>query len=1256
VHLPTLPVIQQDIWYWLSTYKTLLSLLLFLFLFIGALGLFLWLRAQRRYAAHQDFGDEPPYRLPIKIARQGTIGVRPDFLSAIRRLHGREESERQRIHLGRTVAATIRQGGHTTLRFNTLTRPVEYLLLIDKHNDQNHEAQLFEFIYQHLLQQEVHAQRFFFNGTPHWCWDEAHPEGISLEHLQAQLPDARLLVLSNGYGFISPLSGDLESWTTQLAPWSQRALLTPAPLAGWNYREATLAQFFEVLPYSVEGLAQTVRYFEGLPTPRPRDWKYELGTADKPLQIDEQQLLVSLSQHFDSDALRWIAACAVYPELHWDLTLQLGEALSTPATPLLSFERVAALARLPWFRQGRIPDTLRQQLLDSNALSTADRQQVREAIVHVLEANIPDNPNSYANGERRLHLAINALLLTQVPKEKQQWLHEYRTLHAQGFSGDQVSIVEIDRQFNRVLDFPLPQRLRHFLFPDGRKVLGLRPRVPLLAGTLAATLVAVLSYLLPDPCPGQPKRLPDTPTLYCLSNTQDSLDFYALEINGYLQRMHLDSATQRADFVRQSFPASAARDSFFLHLRQLQWNRAYHHYALHQMDSARLLLNTPLPDTDLPSTLANNYRHLHGLASFFAQQRTTAEDLLARIDTTYLQQHVPNLYHLLTYDRVDSMQEGRIRVRRDNRYGFLDSLGQPRWLGERLPYEQALNYSNGRALVTRGTQQCFIDRNENVLECFTRLSPFQDPQSQRWGYQNDRGTRIIEPRFDSAATFGSEGIALVKIQNRYGFIRLDGSAILEPRYTNARSFRNGLAAVRTSHWGYLNAQGIEVIPPQYDEAGDFNSRNEATVRIGTRQFRINRRGDCVGGDCPLVAYRGTVIGPARDGAPTNTPLANVTVQIDGLSQALTTNTAGEFVFELPGNLSPSKRRVNLAKTGYTPSTASLEILDASRQPIRMQPLVLSLPDAPQVRLRGSVRDSSNGQPLAGVQVYSGNTRSSTDANGSYSLQLPSDPDNPAYLLTFEKDGFQTRRSTLRPNTNGLLPEQRLQPNPSPFQEPAMVSVRGGTFTMGCTSEQGSDCGEDEKPAHQVTVSDFAIGQYEVTQKEWREVMGTNPSYFKNCDNCPVEKVSWDDIQQFLTNLNAKTGKTYRLPTEAEWEYAARGGSSSRGYKYAGSNTLSDVAWYTDNSGSKTHPVGQKKANELGLYDMSGNVWEWCQDWYADYPTIRTSNPRRPSTGSIRVGRGGSWSGGVQYCRVAYRNGHTPFRRYRDVGFRLARTP
>ena len=160
----------------------------------------------------------------------------------------------------------------------------------------------------------------------------------------------------------------------------------------------------------------------------------------------------------------------------------------------------------------------------------------------------------------------------------------------------------------------------------------------------------------------------------------------------------------------------------------------------------------------------------------------------------------------------------------------------------------------------------------------------------------------------------------------------------------------------------------------------------------------------------------------------------------------------------------------------------------------------------------------------------------------------------------------------------------------------MVAVQGGTFTMGCTSEQGDDCYDDERPAHRVTVSDFYIGKYEVTQAQWRAVMGFNPSYFKG-DNLPVETVSWDDVMDFIHKLNSLTGRQYRLPTEAEWEYAARGGNN---YKYSGSNSAGNVAWYGYNSSRTTHPVGTKSANGFGLYDMSGNVYEWCSDWYRAY--------------------------------------------------------
>ena len=219
----------------------------------------------------------------------------------------------------------------------------------------------------------------------------------------------------------------------------------------------------------------------------------------------------------------------------------------------------------------------------------------------------------------------------------------------------------------------------------------------------------------------------------------------------------------------------------------------------------------------------------------------------------------------------------------------------------------------------------------------------------------------------------------------------------------------------------------------------------------------------------------------------------------------------------------------------------------------------------------------------------------------------------------------------------------------------MVYVEGGTFDMGATSEQGSDAWDNEYPVHSVTLSDYYIGKCEVTQDLWEAVMGSNPSYFKGAQN-PVERVSWYDCQNFIKKLNSLTGRTFRLPTEAEWEYAARGGKKSSHYKYSGSDNIDDVAWYDDNSDDKTRPVGTKSPNELGIYDMSGNVYEWCSDWYGSYSAGAQTNPQGPSSGSCRVLRGGPWDGYAGICRVLSRYADFPSYSYSSRGLRLVLVP
>lgn len=224
----------------------------------------------------------------------------------------------------------------------------------------------------------------------------------------------------------------------------------------------------------------------------------------------------------------------------------------------------------------------------------------------------------------------------------------------------------------------------------------------------------------------------------------------------------------------------------------------------------------------------------------------------------------------------------------------------------------------------------------------------------------------------------------------------------------------------------------------------------------------------------------------------------------------------------------------------------------------------------------------------------------------------------------------------------------------------MVFVESGTFTMGATAEQ-QEPSDDEKPPHRVTLTkDFYIGETEVTQALWKAVMGFTPTatssqWSTECglgDDFPAYFISYEDVQQFISQLNSLTGAQFRMPTEAEWEYAARGGSKSKGYQYSGSNNIGDVAWYEGNSGKKTHAVKTKKANELGLYDMSGNVYEWCSDWMGNYTSSSTVDPTGADSGSYRVYRGGSWYCAARLCRVAIRGGSSPSDRG-SIGFRLA---
>ncbi len=1284
--LPELRPIDSGWLGWLARYRNRISALLFAITFSLSLGWLLWRRARRDYLARQSRSKDPPYRLPIKIRRGEGLELDDQFFMVLDRLRAREAGERQRIDLPATIKATMRRGGFPALRFRALTRPSDYLILIDRQTEQNHQSQLFEHIYQHFVKQEVHAERFFFDGDPRYCWNSQYPKGLPLEQLLQRYGQSRLLVFADGYSFIDPVSGQLESWAALLGQWQQRALLTPAPAGDWNFREGRLGEFFLVLPSSINGLMQLVRHFEELSTPSLREWKYELEQDDRATPVDEERVVESLRKVMSPEQLRWVAACAIYPELHWDLTMAIGEVLRDPGQPI-QFSEMRELARLPWFRQGYMPQPVRAQLLESDILPKDEERQVRAIIVAILLDNAPDNPNSYAHQEYQLHLALNNMLASELPAERRQWLKRYRDLHGSGLREDRVTMAAVDRNYRRGIDFLLPKALIDSFFRSGRRALGWRAGLPvLLAALLALTAYGGLQ-LLPEGCDGVPVPLPGREEAYCLSTADDSLAYLQLRADYFARSGQLDSLSEEVAQWAALCPDSESPNPLF----QMGWDAAARAYLEGNYTQAANVFawayrtHTPT-DACLPlsDSLRLRARAYEGLSHLRAGQSLEADSIYATLsnDPLYTNWPTPKLGDYLQYSYVDSAAYGRVRVRQEGRYGFLNvRTGRPSWRGEELPYDYARPYQRDSlsgdtlALITASGEQCFIDLRGEERNCFSELFPFEDTETGLYGYQNERGLQIIAPAYEEARGFSEEDLAAVKFPDaRYGYIRTDGSVLNGQRnFGLAYDFVNGYAIVRSGgELGYLNIDGEYAIEPQYERAADFNEQGVAEVAKNGRRFRIDPTGRCVGGDCPLLRYRGRVMGSLSE-----QPLANTPLRIPNLPNPnLETDAEGYYTFELSEDTSPANWQAQVMSGGGPIGSFQLQIADAEADPVALvthtflQTVLDDDPNEADTDGDGIPNTSDRCPEAAGPEALRGCPDTDGDSIPDIDDRCP------------EEAGVKVRQGCPAPDDEIPVPE--------------MVRVPGGFFqSMG--DVMGDDEENDEK-LHNDNLSSYEIGRYEVTFAQY-DAFCESTGRDKPDDegwgrgNRPVINVSWFDAVAYCNWLSEQQGyepvyelegeemvnvnwndtwntKGYRLPTEAEWEYAARGGGqkvrfgngediaraseinfdASENYK----KLYSEVGPYR----GQTVPVGSLNSpNGLGLHDMSGNVYEWCWDWYSRiyYENPIEQDPKGLDLGSDRVHRGGGWASPPQYCRAAFRGNSRPAYRDGSIGFRLARS-
>ena len=1416
------PIETNWLTYWADHKGWINGLLSLLILAIG-LAWYLFKRRNRDYIARKESGEEPPYQLPIKIQTDQPIRLVQDFYVALNRLKGREATDQSFLSIPRTIAATSKNGGYIDFRFQFRKAPVEYLVLIDKHTDQNHQAQLFEYLYQNFVKNEVIATRFFFDGNPSHCWNDEYPDGLNLSRLVQLYDRHRLLILSDGHSFIDPTRGGLEKWTEQLREWPKRALLTPHPMADWSYREAILAQAVMVMPSNVQGMLELINHFEELPTPSLRDWKYQLGKLDQLVEVDEENVVESLARYYSPAMIRWMAACAVYPELHWDLSLELGRVLSTNEEPLLTFPNVASLARLPWFQAGEMPQEVREQLLQNEQLTSEDRLAVRAAIVRILKENVPKNTNSFAFEEYQMHLAINELLANKMGPDRKKWLELYREQYGKGIPEDYIAAAELDKQFNQLLDFKLPDFLNALFFEKGRGVLGWKDWWPMFISLFLILGLWLGTFFLPMNCGGERVQLPFGDEVYCVSTLDEWVDFEKLRARQLIDSARVEEALAHFQDINYWLSWSEKLNSGSLALYDYNQSEdlpgAIEFWRAVQLDTTSYSIISRMVFEDaidviynegLRAYRAENYtqlfeqlavdsvlkwcasfndsvytgdkyelmdrgkslNHLAAFTSFWGGDTLSARrynnqfrvtDLL-ELDSTRLYTSKTSVAYVLQYDFVDSTINGFTRIRDGDRYGYISATtGQ--LLRGGLVFSDAYNFQNDTALVVLDSKQAFIDTTGKVIQFFNRLVPFQGANG-RWGYETELGLDVIAAQFEEAAPFTTEAIARVKIDGFYRYIDFRGNYINNERYLEAQDFSEGLAAAKErgdNQWVYINTAG------QIHQAGRLEYRGfasaspfkggRANITIDQENFyelEIDQDGECRGEGCgiqelivelvdrtnslPLKKLGiyfnneriGTVGGPNNQLTyffvyfPWEADLGEAfrlqVRDLDGTALIDTLGTINGFEENKPFILSLGEDgSIDNEEDQYVHEVANT-MLDAwifalfqgepNINPLEAYKLKSSTniavlqkpsgritntyPDEYFASLFGAIPMKFDFPVVDSVPLMIERSSSLTYTvkprdRFLYTGSFVSDRTTQFELLEFkiQFDRKDPSGKLVDPYFREIRIVQVNEEEPA-IPVPPVVLVEGGTFTMGCEGEiRDGDCDENEKPAHQVSVSTFYMGKFEVTNLEFVAFLNdqgnqeeggvkwyddyssysmieynyelkayeVNKEFLKH----PVVDVSWYGAMAYCKWLSKKTGQGFRLPTETEWEYAARGGNKSKGYLYSGSNSLSKVAWWESNSKGYNMPVGQLFPNELGIYDLSGNVREWCIDiWYDNYMNRDKQIIFQKKEGEVdqsaKVTRGESWTMNIpNHFRISARFPSKPDRRIFNQGFRVIRS-
>ena len=522
---------------------------------LAAWALLIWYERRRaRFVAEIEQRDKPPYIWQIETGERPDIRFDDGLALLLNRLRRREGAPTRRLDVPPTIRATARNAGRADFVYRRQTRPPEYLMLIDRYDANDHRARLFDALYLEMLRAEVIVDRYFYQGDPRVCFNEAHPDGLPIGELLHRHRDARLLLLGEGRRLLMPSTGELAPWTRLFEGWRRRALLLTNPTAQWGRRENTLGSLFHLATASLQGLDLALEQIETLEQRSVADILRRAGDAVAQPLAFEGSLMSTLRRYFPERLIQWIAACAVYPALHWDLTLYLGRELQADDdNPLLSAANLRQLSRLPWFVEGRIPESARLQLLEYLSAQGLEIP-VRQALDRLLRQGPQPPQGSVAYDDYRMNVILNELLLNPAPERRRQLEREFEQYLAAGKAPDFVAFKLLQRQ-PTALDLLAPNSWKKHLFRHGLARLGLRRWTRLAPLWLLLALGIALVPVKTDVCSGGETVTYEDKTL-CLDSPEDRLAYLEL-----LTREAIERQDHRAADSLRYAASQAARNA-----------------------------------------------------------------------------------------------------------------------------------------------------------------------------------------------------------------------------------------------------------------------------------------------------------------------------------------------------------------------------------------------------------------------------------------------------------------------------------------------------------------------------------------------------------------------------------------------------------------------------------------------------------------------------------------------------------------------